>query len=85
MDCFLKLLNGFKFAFVWVIDVFKILDQKDEELEFYKNKFAGSQADRVVRAEAEAENVAEQLKKTKVSGVLLHPFLTRMLNIGYTL
>ncbi|CAL5199008.1 unnamed protein product [Lathyrus oleraceus] len=40
---------------------------KDEELEFYKNKFAGSQADRVVRAEAEAENVAEQLKKTKVS------------------
>ncbi|XP_058757491.1 methionine--tRNA ligase, cytoplasmic-like [Vicia villosa] len=38
---------------------------KDEELEFYKNKFAGSQADRVVRAEA--ENVAEQLKKTKVS------------------
>lgn len=54
-------------------------------MEFYKNKFAGSQADRVVRAEAEAENVAEQLKKTKVSGVLLHPFLTRMLNIGYTL
>ncbi|CAJ1934060.1 unnamed protein product [Sphenostylis stenocarpa] len=43
---------------------------KDEEVEFYRNKFAGSQADRIVRAEVEAENVAEQLKKTKVSGVL---------------
>uniref|UniRef100_A0A2N9FY19 methionine--tRNA ligase n=1 Tax=Fagus sylvatica TaxID=28930 RepID=A0A2N9FY19_FAGSY len=40
---------------------------KDEEVEFFRNKFAGSQADRIVRAEAEAEKVAEQLKKTKVS------------------
>ncbi|KAG4966829.1 hypothetical protein JHK87_032480 [Glycine soja] len=40
---------------------------KDEEVEFYRKKFAGSQADRIVRAEAEAQNVAEQLKKTKVS------------------
>lgn len=38
-------------------------------MEFYRKKFAGSQADRIVRAEAEAQNVAEQLKKTKVSGV----------------
>ncbi|KAL2983005.1 hypothetical protein AAZX31_12G017500 [Glycine max] len=43
---------------------------KDEEVEFYRKKFAGSQADRIVRAEAEAQNVAEQLKKTKVSGLL---------------
>ncbi|KAG4966828.1 hypothetical protein JHK87_032479 [Glycine soja] len=42
---------------------------KDEEVKFYRKKFAGSQADRIVRAEAEAQNVAEQLKKTKVSGV----------------
>ncbi|KAK4852946.1 hypothetical protein QYF36_001397 [Acer negundo] len=40
---------------------------KDEEVEYFRNKFAGSQADRVVRAEAEAAKVAEQLKKTKVS------------------
>ncbi|KAL5784316.1 hypothetical protein ACOSQ2_006708 [Xanthoceras sorbifolium] len=40
---------------------------KDEEVEYFRNKFAGSQADRVVRAEAEAAKVAEQLMKTKVS------------------
>jgi len=40
---------------------------KDEEVEFFREKFAGSQADRIVRAEAEAEKIAEQLKKTKVS------------------
>ncbi|KAK2643986.1 hypothetical protein Ddye_019181 [Dipteronia dyeriana] len=32
-----------------------------------KLKYAGSQADRVVKAEAEAAKVAEQLKNTKVS------------------
>ncbi|KAM7253048.1 hypothetical protein ACFE04_008889 [Oxalis oulophora] len=41
---------------------------KDEEVEFYRSKFAGSQADRIVRAaEAEAGKLAEQLKKTKTS------------------
>ncbi|KAI5424545.1 hypothetical protein KIW84_030645, partial [Lathyrus oleraceus] len=41
---------------------------KDEEVEFYRKKYEGSQADRVLRAEAKAaENVAAQLKKTKVS------------------
>jgi methionyl-tRNA synthetase len=66
-----KLLKGLKLCFCFrVIDVFKILYQKDEEVEVFRKKFEGSQADRVVRAEAEAaENVAEQLKKTKVSGV----------------
>lgn len=54
-----------------VIDVLKVVDQKDEEVEFYRKKFAGSQADRIVRAEAEAEKVAEQLKKTKVSGLFV--------------
>lgn len=38
---------------------------KDEEMEFYREKFAGSQADRAVKAAA--ERTAEQLKKTKIS------------------
>ncbi|GMH08037.1 hypothetical protein Nepgr_009877 [Nepenthes gracilis] len=38
---------------------------KDEEVEVYRKKFAGSQADREVRAAA--EKVAEQLNETKVS------------------
>ncbi|KNA12223.1 hypothetical protein SOVF_127940 [Spinacia oleracea] len=38
---------------------------KDEEMEFYREKFAGSQADRAVKAAA--EKTAEQLKKTKIS------------------
>lgn len=42
--------------------------QKDEEVEFFRNKFAGSQADRIIRAQAEAAKIADQLKKTKVSG-----------------
>lgn len=44
--------------------------QKDEEVELYRDKFAGSQAQRIVRAEAEAEKLAAQLKKTNVSGLL---------------
>ncbi|XP_059632142.1 probable methionine--tRNA ligase [Cornus florida] len=42
---------------------------KDEEVEFFREKFAGSQAERIVKAEAEAEakKIAEQLKQTKVS------------------
>ncbi|KAJ8755427.1 hypothetical protein K2173_019225 [Erythroxylum novogranatense] len=39
---------------------------KDEEVEFFRNKFAGSQADRRERAEAETAKIAEQLKNTKV-------------------
>ncbi|XP_021745553.1 probable methionine--tRNA ligase [Chenopodium quinoa] len=38
---------------------------KDEEVEFYRDKFAGSQADRALKAAA--EKTAEQLKKTKIS------------------
>ena len=45
-----------------------ICTQKDEEVEFWRQKFAGSQADRKEREEAEAVKVAAQLKKTKVSG-----------------
>ncbi|CAL5401704.1 unnamed protein product [Camellia sinensis] len=40
---------------------------KDEEVEFFRQKFAGSQADRILKAEAEAKELAEQLKKTQVS------------------
>ncbi|KAL8542994.1 hypothetical protein ACS0TY_003761 [Phlomoides rotata] len=41
---------------------------KDEEVEFYREKFAGSQADRIVKAEAEAKKVTEKLKEAKISG-----------------
>ncbi|XP_062109223.1 probable methionine--tRNA ligase [Humulus lupulus] len=40
---------------------------KDEEVESFRQRFAGSQADRVERAEAEAAKVAQQLKKTKLT------------------
>ncbi|KAF3677233.1 putative methionine--tRNA ligase, partial [Capsicum annuum] len=43
---------------------------KDEEVEFYRAKFAGSQADRAdraLKAETEAKNVAEKLNKVKIS------------------
>lgn len=40
---------------------------KDEEVEFYREKFAGSQADRIVKAEAEAKKISEKLKETKIS------------------
>nr|DAD23988.1 TPA_asm: hypothetical protein HUJ06_025451 [Nelumbo nucifera] len=41
---------------------------KDEEVQYFRERFAGSQADRVLKAaEAEAKKVAEQLKKTKIS------------------
>lgn len=40
--------------------------QKDDGVEAFRKKFAGSQADRIERAEA--QKMTEQLKKTKVSG-----------------
>ncbi|KAK9942904.1 hypothetical protein M0R45_008547 [Rubus argutus] len=40
---------------------------KDDEVDFLRKKFAGSQADRKEREEAEAVKLAEQLKKSKVS------------------
>lgn len=42
--------------------------QRDEDVEFFREKFAGSQADRVVKAEAEAKKIVEQLKEAKISG-----------------
>lgn len=43
-----------------------VVAQKDEDVEFFRRKFAGSQADRVVNAEAEARKVGEKLEKTKI-------------------
>ncbi|KAI3962715.1 hypothetical protein MKW92_008913 [Papaver armeniacum] len=41
---------------------------KDEEVVFFREKFAGSQADRKIKAdEADAKKMADQLKKTKLS------------------
>lgn len=51
-------------------DVLKFAYQKDEEVEYYRSKFAGSQADRIERAGAEAGKLADELKKTKVSGYI---------------
>lgn len=48
--------------------------QKNEEVESFRERFAGSQADRMERAEAEAVKVAEQLRKTKVSGYIWFSF-----------
>ncbi|KAF5741681.1 methionine--tRNA ligase [Tripterygium wilfordii] len=42
---------------------------KDDEVNFLREKFAGSQADRIERAEAEAAKTAEQLKQIKISDV----------------
>lgn len=42
--------------------------QKDEEVEFYREKFAGSQADRNLKAETEARKITDQLHKAKISG-----------------
>ncbi|KAL0358531.1 UNVERIFIED_CONTAM: putative methionine--tRNA ligase [Sesamum angustifolium] len=46
---------------------------KDEEVEFYREKFAGSQADRIVKAQAESEakKLAGKLKETKVSELMM--------------
>ncbi|XP_073133422.1 probable methionine--tRNA ligase [Henckelia pumila] len=40
---------------------------KDEEVEFYREKFSGSQAERILRADAEAKKISEKLKETKIS------------------
>ncbi|KAF5789999.1 putative methionine--tRNA ligase [Helianthus annuus] len=40
-------------------------EPKDEEVEFFRAKFAGSQADRAIKAEAEANKIAEQMKNSK--------------------
>ncbi|XP_038983352.1 probable methionine--tRNA ligase isoform X1 [Phoenix dactylifera] len=40
---------------------------KDEDVEFFRVKFAGSQADRKVKAEADEKKIAEQLKRTKIT------------------
>ncbi|XP_019158384.1 PREDICTED: methionine--tRNA ligase, cytoplasmic [Ipomoea nil] len=47
------------------VPLFKEL--KDEEVEMYREKFAGSQADRTLRVEAEAKKITEQLNKAKIS------------------
>ncbi|CAL9131385.1 unnamed protein product [Musa textilis] len=41
---------------------------KDEDVESFRVRFAGSQADRIVKAETDANKVAEQLKATKITG-----------------
>ncbi|KAL7098311.1 hypothetical protein ACP275_09G008800 [Erythranthe tilingii] len=40
---------------------------KDEEVEFYREKFAGSQADRKVKADAAAKKLTDKLKEVEIS------------------
>ncbi|KAK1267693.1 putative methionine--tRNA ligase [Acorus gramineus] len=40
---------------------------EDNEVEFFRDKFSGSQADRIVKAEAKTKKIAEKLKTTKIS------------------
>lgn len=42
--------------------------QKNEEVDFFREKFAGTQADRKLKEEADAKAVAEQLKKINIEG-----------------
>ncbi|KAM2480152.1 hypothetical protein PS1_003812 [Malus domestica] len=39
--------------------------KKDEDVEFFRKKFSGSQAERVAKGEAEANKMAEKLDETK--------------------
>ncbi|KAK8964128.1 putative methionine--tRNA ligase [Platanthera guangdongensis] len=41
---------------------------KDEEVESLRQRYAGSQADRIVKADADAKKVTEQLRSTALSG-----------------
>ncbi|KAL0924675.1 hypothetical protein M5K25_005525 [Dendrobium thyrsiflorum] len=41
---------------------------KDEEVESLRQRYAGSQAERIEKAEADAKKITEQLKSTKISG-----------------
>ncbi|KAK1307561.1 putative methionine--tRNA ligase [Acorus calamus] len=56
---------------------------KDEEIEFFREKFAGSQADRIVKEEAKAkkiveQKIVEQLKTTKISDAATEISVTRL-------
>ncbi|CAN6688543.1 unnamed protein product [Malus baccata var. baccata] len=42
-----------------------LVSQKDEDVEFFRKKFSGSQAERVAKGEAEAKKMAEKLDETK--------------------
>lgn len=52
--------------------------QKREEVGLFREKFAGSQADRIAKAEAEANKTADKLEETKISGHALS-FLSNLL------
>lgn len=60
--------------------------QKDEDVESFRMRFAGSQAERIVKAETDANKVAEQLKATKITGrVFLTHVIKNLLFFHYKL
>ncbi|WOK94242.1 hypothetical protein Cni_G02944 [Canna indica] len=42
--------------------------QKDEDVEYFMVRFAGSQAERILKAEADAKKITDKLQSTKLSG-----------------
>eukprot|EP01018_Ginkgo_biloba_P028836 Gb_31125 [translate_table: standard] len=42
-------------------------EMKDEEVNYYRQKFSGSQADRIEQANAEAAKIAEQINRTSIA------------------
>lgn len=55
---------------------------KDEDVEYFRARFSGSQAERR-KAEADANKIAEQLKRTNITGFikLVAQYLTNQVNI----
>ncbi|CAA3030790.1 Probable methionine--tRNA ligase [Olea europaea subsp. europaea] len=43
-------------------------EMKREEVGLFREKFSGSKADRIAKAEAEANKTADKLEETKISG-----------------
>ncbi|KAI5348416.1 hypothetical protein L3X38_001303 [Prunus dulcis] len=65
-----KVVEGHRSPTLFIVKVLPVLELQfitDEEVESLRKKFAGIQADRKEREEAEAVKVAAQLKKTEVS------------------
>ncbi|VVA22171.1 PREDICTED: At1g04910 [Prunus dulcis] len=74
-----KVVEGHRSPTLFIVKVLPVLELQfitDEEVESLRKKFAGIQADRKEREEAEAVKVAAQLKKTEVSAYLFSSSLS---------
>ena len=48
--------------------------QRDDEVELFRQRFAGSQADRLARAEGETKKISQKLNETKIWSMLSYLF-----------